>query len=95
MYDIKERQFQQARKYNVEIKPSTSKSKKIDVFKGDKKVASIGANGYKDYATYIQEIGKKEADKRRKNYLARHSKEAKQKDGVKTNSYYADVILWG
>jgi hypothetical protein len=89
----------QAKKEKVEIKPSTRKTKKIDVFKDGKKVASIGgvrANGtpYKDYPTYLKELGKEGAEKKRKAYLARHAKEPKSKDGEKTPSYYADVILW-
>jgi hypothetical protein len=88
-----------AKKEKVQIKPSTRKTKKIDVFKDGKKVASIGGvrrNGtpYKDYPTYLKELGKEGAEKKRKAYLARHAKEPKSKDGEKTPSYYADVILW-
>ncbi len=98
-YDIKKLQEQKAKKLGVSIKPSTRKNKKLDVFKDGKKIASIGGVrktgvAYGDYATYIKTLGKKEADKKRKNYLARHSKEPKTKNGKKTNSYYADKILW-
>jgi len=94
-YKIKQLQEDKAKKLKVTIKPSTNKKKKIDVYnKDEKKIASIGANGYKDYATYLQLLPKKEADKKRKNYLARHAKEPKTKEGKKTNSYWADKILW-
>ena len=98
-YKIKERQFQKAKKLGVEIKSSTSKNKKIDIFKDNKKVASVGGvksdgTAYNDYATYLTILPKKEADKKRNNYLKRHSKEPKMKDGKRTNSYYADKILW-
>ena len=93
-YKIKKIQKDKAEKLGLEIKPSTNKKKKVDVFKKGEKVASIGATGYKDYGTYLTELPKKEADKKRKNYLARHSKEPKMKDGKRTNSYYADKILW-
>ena len=93
-YKIKPLQRSKAKNLGLTIKPSTNKKKKLDVFKGDDKVGSIGAMGYKDYATYIGLIGKKDADVKRKNYLARHSKEPKMKDGKRTNSYYADKILW-
>lgn len=94
-YKIKPLQKQKAAKLGVIIKPSTNKKKKIDVFNKDgDKIGSIGAIGYKDYATYLQELPKKEADKKRSNYLKRHSKEPKMKDGKRTNSYWADVILW-
>ena len=93
-YEIKDIQKKKAEKLNVEIKPSTTKKKKLDVFKDGEKVASIGATGYKDYGTYLEELPKKDADKKRKNYIARHKKEPKMKDGKRTNSYYADKILW-
>lgn len=94
-YKIKPLQREKAKKLNVIIKPSQNSKKKIDVFNKDgKKIASIGAKGYNDYATYLQNIPKEEADKKRKNYLARHSKEPKMKNGKRTNSYYADKILW-
>ncbi len=99
-YKVKPLQEKKAKTLGVIIKPSTRKNKKIDVYnkQGDK-LASIGGvrdNGipYMDYASYIIRDGKKEADKKRKNYLARHSKEPKTKNGKKTNSYYADKILW-
>lgn len=93
-YTIKQLQRDKAKAIGVSIKPSKVKGKKVDVYKNDKKVASVGAINYNDYATYINKIGKKEADKKRKNYLKRHAKEPKMKDGKRTNSYYADKILW-
>jgi len=94
MYDIKPRQKANAKKLGLTIKPSENKNKKIDVFDKDKKIASIGGAGYMDYASYIKTIGKKEADKKRINYLKRHSKEPKEKDGKPTNSKLSDLILW-
>ena len=76
------------------IKPSKKADKKIDVFKSGKKVASVGATGYMDYGSYINKLGLEEANKKRKNYLARHAHEPKLKDGKRTNSFYADEILW-
>jgi hypothetical protein len=80
-----------AKKIGVEVKPSKIKGKKIDVFKGGKKVASVGAIGYNDYPTYIKKKGKKFAEERRKLYKKRH-----QKDRLKRNSngWYADQLLW-
>lgn len=80
-----------AKALGVQIKPSTNAKKKIDVFKDKKKIASIGAYGYMDYALYKKKIGKKEADKKRKAYKARHEKDRKVKN---SNGYYADQILW-
>ena len=91
MYEISEYSKIKASKLGVDIKPSKSKGKKIDVFKEGKKITSIGAKGYKDYPTYIKEKGKSYADKRRKLYKDRH-----QKDRTKYGSrgWYADKILW-
>lgn len=91
MYRIKSRQFKNAKKLGVSIKPSKSKNKKIDVFKNGKQIASIGGRGYKDYATYISERGLEYANKRRKLYKQRHEKDRKVKG---SNGFYADKILW-
>jgi hypothetical protein len=90
-YNIKKYTYKQAKKLGVKVKASTRKGKKIDVYKGDKKVASVGAIGYDDYPTHIQKKGKKYADERRKLYKNRH-----QKDRIKKGSagYYADKLLW-
>lgn len=91
LYKIKSRQKRNAKKLGVEIKPSKSKGKKIDVFKKGEKIASIGAKGYSDYATYIEKKGLKFAKKRQKLYKARHNNTRKK---VGSNSYYSDKILW-
>ena len=64
-YRIKQLQYKNAKKLGVEIKPSTLKGKKIDVFKKGKKIASIGAIGYGDFATFKQTKGDEFANKRR------------------------------
>ena len=91
MYEISEYSKIKASKLGVDIKPSKSKGKKIDVFKEGKKITSIGAKGYKDYPTYIKEKGKSYADKRRKLYKDRHHKD-RTKYG--SRGWYADKILW-
>ena len=52
MHQIKQYTRQQANKLGVEVKPSANPQKKVDVFKNDSKVASIGAIGYNDYPTF-------------------------------------------
>lgn len=91
MYKIKDYTKNKAKLLGVKVKPSKTKGKKIDVFKNNKKIASIGALGYSDYPTYIENKGKDFADKRRKLYKIRHKKD---KDIVGTNGYYADKLLW-
>ena len=88
MYQITDYSYRQAKILGVEIKPSTNKTKKIDVFKNGEKIASIGAIGYKDYPTFIKEKGKAYADERRRLYHIRHAKDKS------LNGYYAKKILW-
>ena len=91
MYTITNYTKTRARKLGVTIKPATNKKKKIDVFKNDKKIASIGAIGYGDYPTFMKTKGKEFANKRRIAYKKRHEKNRKK---VGTNGYYADQLLW-
>ena len=88
-YKITNYSYNQAKKNNVEIKPSSNKNKKIDVFKDNKKIASIGALGYNDYPTYIEKKGLEYANIRRKLYKLRHKKDLNSKNGK-----WANKILW-
>jgi len=95
-YIIKPYTKKQAEKLNVQIKPSRTKGKKIDVFKNGKKIASVGAAGMKDYPTYLdlENKGKVEtgtAAKRRKLYKIRHENDRKKRN---SNGFYADKLLW-
>lgn len=86
----------QAKRLGVTIKPSTSKGKKIDVFKNGVKVATIGAIGYGDYAIFksLERQGKVPrgyAESRRQAYKQRHRKDRLVRG---SNGYYADNILW-
>jgi hypothetical protein len=96
MYKIFPRQRNQARRLGVTIQPSSNPKKKLDVYKGGRKVASIGAKGYGDYSVFLGKerkgiFPKGYAAAKRRNYKARH-----QKNRVVLGSagYYADQILW-
>ena len=88
-YHITKYSYDQAKKLNVEIKPSTNKKKKIDVFKNDKKIASIGAIGYLDYPNFIKKNGLEYANQKKKLYKLRHKNDLNSKNG-----FYANKILW-
>jgi len=90
-YTITSYSRKQAKKIGVTIKKSKVKGKKIAVFKKGKKVADVGALGYKDFPTYTKTKGKVYANKRRKLYKIRHQKTRTKKG---SRSYYADKILW-
>lgn len=87
-YKITAYSYKKAKQAGVSIKNSTSINKKIDVFKNNEKIASIGAVGYMDYPTYIEKYDKAYADDRRRLYKARNPKTDTP------NRYYADLLLW-
>ena len=72
LYDITGYTKGKAKELQLEIKPSTRKGKKIDVFKNGELIASIGAKGYGDYSHYLLERGKEYADERKRLYRIRH-----------------------
>ena len=92
-YHITEYSKQQAKKLNVDVKPSSKKNKKIDVIKNDKVIASIGDMKYinNDYPNYLKSHGKEYADLRRKLYKIRHKNDLKIKN---TPGYWASRLLW-
>jgi hypothetical protein len=90
-YQITSRQRANAKRLGVKIKPSTVKGKKLDVFKGDKKVASIGALGMMDFDRWKAKEGIEKAKARQKAFKSRFQK---QRTKVGTPAYYADQILW-
>lgn len=91
MYNISDFAKQKAKKLGVEIKPSKTKNKKIDVFKKGEKIASVGDTRYFDYRSYIDEKGLEYADTRRRLYKIRHERNRKK---IGTPSYFADQLLW-
>jgi hypothetical protein len=91
MYKITKRQISNALNLGVTIKPSTNKSKKIDVFKNGQKIASIGAMGYMDYEMYLNSLGKEYAEERRRLYKIRHKND---RNKIGTPGFFADRILW-
>ena len=96
MYKISDYTKKRAKALGVEVKPSRTNGKKIDVFKNGTKVASVGALGYADYPTYmrLERQGKVESGTaviRRRSYKARHQKDRMVKGSA---GYYADQLLW-
>lgn len=91
MYQIKQYTLDQAKKYNYTVKPSTNLNKKIDVYKDQSKIASIGDSNYSDYPTYIKTHGKLYAENRRILYHKRHTKDIKIKG---SNGWLSSILLW-
>lgn len=91
MYAITAYTRAQAKRLGVEVRPSSNKAKKIDVFREGAKIAAVGGAGYSDYPTYIASHGKAYADNRRRLYKLRHEKDRHQKWSA---GYLADQLLW-
>ena len=91
VYQIKPYSYEKAKLLNVQIKSSTRKDKKIDVYKDNKYICSIGDIHYYDYPSYIQNNGLAYANERRKLYKQRHNKYRNIKN---SSGYFADKILW-
>ena len=90
-YAITKYTRRQARRIGVTVKPSSNKTKKIDVFREGEKIAAVGAYGMNDYPTYMKLRGNKYAKTRRRLYKIRHDSDRKTKW---TNGWLADQLLW-
>jgi hypothetical protein len=90
-YNITNYTYAKARKLGLTVKPSKNKTKKIDVFKQGKKIASVGAAGMNDYPTFMKLKGNKFAKTRRRLYKMRHEKDRHEKW---SRGWLADQLLW-
>lgn len=86
-----ERQERNARALGVRIESAKNKAKKLDVYRYGRKVASIGARGYKDYDAWLAERGPGFAAERRRLYKIRHERDRHK---IGSPGWYADKILW-
>ena len=90
-YKITSYTYKQARKYGVDVVPSKNKTKKVDVIKNGKVIASVGAKGMNDFPTYMKKCGKTYAKTRRRLYKIRHNNDRKTRG---TRGWWADKLLW-
>ena len=98
-YNITAYTYKQAKRLGVTVKPSTDKTKKIDVFKRVgkgknktmKKIASVGAAGMNDFPTFVQKKGMAFAKTRRRLYKMRHERDRHEKW---SRGWLADKLLW-
>lgn len=89
VYTITPHTRSQAKRLGVEVYPSKRPGKKLDVFRGEHLVGSVGAKGYGDFGTYLVSEGRPYAEEKRKLYHARHS------DGPKDSpAWLAKRLLW-
>ena len=90
MYHILNYSYTKAKQLNVDIKPSTKTNKKIDVYKNNKYICSIGDSRYFDYPQYLL----KDFSYAKKRQMLYHQRHSKEKDKIGTPGYYAYHILW-
>ena len=90
-YNITKYTYRQSRKFGVTVKPSTNKTKKIDVYRRNKKIGSVGAYGMNDFPTFMKLRGEKFAKTRRRLYRMRHERDRHTKW---SRGWLADKLLW-
>jgi hypothetical protein len=83
-----------AKELNIKIFPSRNPKFKIDVYEPGNQnnfICSIGANGYKDFPTFIKENGIEYALKRQSLYKKRHERDRHE---VGSKGWFSDNLLW-
>ncbi len=89
MYKIKPYSYDQAKKLDVIIKPSTLSNYKIDIYnRDDDYITSVGDRRYSDFPTYAETHNIDYANKRRALYHIRHKNDGGER------GFYALNILW-
>ena len=87
-----------AKELGLRVERSTRTGKKWDAYDAEtgEFQTSFGAVGYKDYAMFLREDGKVEADKRREAYRKRHAKNlaVRKRDGKFTAGFLSSTLLW-
>ena len=72
---------------DIVIKRSHNPKKKYDAIINENKTISFGANGYSDYTM-------NKDDKRRQNYIQRHSNEDWTKSNIASPAWMSRFLLW-
>ena len=90
-YVITKYTYDKAKELGLTVKVSKFPLKKLDVYKDNIYIASIGQSLYNDYPHYIITYNKEYADKRRNLYINRHKKNA---DVKYSKQWLALNLLW-
>ena len=72
---------------DIVIKRSHNPKKQYDAIINENKTISFGANGYSDYTL-------NKDDKRRQNYIQRHSNEDWTKSNIASPAWMSRFLLW-
>ena len=90
-YKITKYTYDRAKQLGLTVKVSKFPLKKLDVYKNNIYLASIGDARYNDYPNYIIIFNKEYADKRRNLYINRHKQNA---DVKYSKQWLALNLLW-
>ena len=90
-YIITQYSYDKAAELGLTIKLSQFTTKKLDVYKDNVYIGSIGDSKYNDYPSYCILFNKEYADKRRELYHNRHKKNANIKY---SKQWLALNLLW-
>lgn len=94
-YKIQQYTFNKAKIHGLTVYPSTNGINKLDVYKDNKFIHSIGSYKMSDYPTYLEYekrglVPKGYANFRRQKYYQRHKKNY----GYLSKDWLSKVLLW-
>ena len=90
-YKITKYTYEKAKELGLTVKVSKFPLKKLDVYKDNVYLASVGDSKYNDYPTYCIAYSKEYGDRRRMLYINRHKRNA---DVKYSKQWLALNLLW-
>lgn len=87
-YEISDKQYKIAKELGIHICISENPRKKIDVYKNDEYICSVGAINFRALKELIELYGRDEAYRKRSLYLSRH------KSACDMKTIYEIRLLW-
>ena len=90
-YKITKYTYERARELGLTVKVSKFPLKKLDVYKDNVYLASVGDSKYMDYPNYIIVYGQIHANERKRLYVNRHKKNS---DVKYSKQWLALNLLW-
>ena len=90
-YKITKYTYERAKELGLTVEVSKFPLKKLDVYKNDLYLASIGDSKYMDYPNYIIVYGQIHANERKRLYVNRHKKNS---DVKYSKQWLALNLLW-
>jgi hypothetical protein len=89
MYKIQPYTKKRAKQLGLKVEPSSDPKKKIDVYKDDEFLCSLGSYGMGDYPSYLASQGAKVANERRRLFHLRT-----QHAELGSKQWLSKLLLW-